>query len=106
MDELKNHQNKLIKISKLSGDELEFLKRIFLKKIELIDLENLPSERWEKSVELVKDIDEFDAPFIALSLELKAPLWTGDKKLMNSLKKKDFDLILDTNTILRIRDKG
>lgn len=105
LDELKNQYNKLIKISKLSGDELEFLKRILLKKIELIDLESLPSESWEKSVELVKDIDEFDAPFIALSLELKAPLWTGDKKLMKGLKKKDFDLILDTNTILRIRDK-
>ena len=105
LDELKDHHNKLIKISKLPGDELEFLKRILLKKIELIDLEILPRESWEKSVELVKDIDEFDAPFIALSLELKAPLWTGDRKLMNGLKKKDFDLILDTTTISRIRDK-
>lgn len=105
LDELKDHHNKLIKISKLPGDELEFLKRILLKKIELIDLEILPRESWEKSVELVKDIDEFDAPFIALSLELKAPLWTGDRKLMNGLEKKDFDLILDTTTISRIRDK-
>jgi hypothetical protein len=38
-------------------------------------------------------------------LELKALLWTGDRKLMNGLKKKDFDLILDTTTISRIRDK-
>ncbi len=105
LDELKNHHHKLIKISKLPKDELEFLKRILLKKIELIDLENLSNKSWEKSIELVKDIDEFDAPFIALSLELKAPLWTGDKKLMNGLKKKEFDLILDTNTISKIRDK-
>jgi predicted nucleic acid-binding protein len=42
LDELKDHHNKLIKISKLPGYELEFLKRILLKKIELIDLEILP----------------------------------------------------------------
>lgn len=105
LDELKNHHNKLLKISKLSEVELEFLKRILLKKIELIDPENLLSESWEKSMELVKDIDEFDAPFIALSLELKSPLWTGDKKLINGLKQKEFDLILDTDIISKIRDK-
>jgi predicted nucleic acid-binding protein len=63
------------------------------------------SESWEKSMELVKDIDEFDAPFIALSLELKSPLWTGDKKLINGLKQKEFDLILGTDIISKIRDK-
>ena len=105
LDELKNHHNKLLKISKLSEVELEFLKRILLKKIELIDLENLLSESWEKSMELVKDIDEFDAPFIAFSLELKSPLWTGDKKLINGLKQKEFDLIFDTDIISKIRDK-
>ena len=51
LDELENHHNKLINISKLSKDELEFLKRILFKKIELIDLENLPSDSWEKSIE-------------------------------------------------------
>ena len=105
LDELKNHHNKLLKISKLSEVELEFLKRILLKKIELVDPENLLSESWEKSMELVKDIDEFDAPFIALSLELKSPLWTGDKKLINGLKQKEFDLIFDTDIISKIRDK-
>jgi len=105
LDELKNHHNKLLKISKLSEVELEFLKRILLKKIELVDPENLLSESWEKSMEFVKDIDEFDAPFIALSLELKSPLWTGDKKLINGLKQKEFDLILGTDIISKIRDK-
>lgn len=57
-------------------------------------------------MELVKDIDEFDVPFIALSLELKSPLWTGDKKLIKGLREKEFDLILDTNMISKLRDKS
>ena len=105
LKELNNHHQKLIKISKLSSDEIDFLKRMLLKKIELIDLDNIPAETWERSINLVNDIDEFDSPFIALSLELKAPLWTGDKKLMTGLIKKDVDWILDTDIVSKIRDK-
>jgi len=39
---------------------------------------------------LCKDIDESDTPFVALTIELKALLWTGDKKLKEGLKKKGF----------------
>ena len=54
---------------------------------------------------MVNDIDEFDAPFIALSLELNSPLWTGDKKLIKGLNKKEFDLILDTSALIKIRNE-
>jgi len=68
LEELANHHNKLVKASKFSEDEIEFLKRMLLRKIELIDLHNIRPETWEKSIDLVHDIDEFDAPFIALAL--------------------------------------
>jgi len=38
---------------------------------------------------LTKNVDEFDTPFVALSLELASPLWTGDKKLIKGLKQKE-----------------
>lgn len=37
------------------------------------------------------DVDAKDTPFAALAIELDAPLWTGDKKLVLGLRKKGFD---------------
>jgi predicted nucleic acid-binding protein len=105
LEELINHHQKLLKISNLHNDELIFLKRILLKKIELIDLDTISGKTWDKSIELVQNIDEFDAPFIALSIELSAPLWTGDKKLINGLKKKNVEWILSTDLVSKIRNK-
>lgn len=101
--ELEKHHNKLLKISGYSEDDLNFLKRILLKKIELIDLETIKPETWEKARELVKDVDAFDAPFIALSVALEAPLWTGDKSLTKGLVEKGIDWILNTRDIKEIR---
>lgn len=78
---------------------------MLLRKIELIDLESIRTSTWEKAIELVESVDEFDAPFVALSLEMEAPLWTGDKKLIKGLKAKGVDWILDTNKATKIRDK-
>lgn len=104
IDELDKHHKKLVKISGLSDSEIQFLRRMSLRKIELIDLESIRSTTWERALELTGNVDEFDAPFIALSLELEAPLWTGDKKLIKELKTKGIEWILDTNQIIKIRD--
>lgn len=92
MDELNTHHQKLLKLSRLSENELDFLKRTILKKIDLIDLEFIQEQTWEQALELTNDVDQFDAPFIALSLELGSPLWTGDKKLINGLNDKRYCL--------------
>jgi predicted nucleic acid-binding protein len=86
--ELEKHHKKLLRLSGYSEEDLNFLKRILLKKIELINLESITPVSWEKAIALTKDVDEFDAPFIALCLELDAPLWTGDKKLLVGLTEK------------------
>lgn len=103
--ELEKHHRKLLKISGYLEDDLNFLKRILLKKIDLIDLETISPATWEKASELVKDVDAFDAPFIALSLELGAPLWTGDKSLTKGMTEKGIDWILSTGNIKEIRDE-
>ncbi len=103
LEELHNHTSKLLKLSKLTFDDLNFLKRLLLKKIDLIDVDFLSKSTWDKANKLTSGIDEFDTPFIALSLELDAPLWTGDKKLINGLKQKGIDWILNTKIINEIR---
>lgn len=73
------HKLKLLKISGFSEIELEFMKRTIFKKIELIDLEYISDSTWVKAIELTKKVDEYDAPFVALALELESAIWTGDK---------------------------
>jgi len=94
----------LLTISGISEKDLEFVKRTLLKKIDLIDIETIRKTTWEKALELTKHVDAFDAPFVALSLELASPLWTGDKKLAKGMQQRGIDWVLDTNTIKRIRN--
>lgn len=105
VDELNTHHQKLLTLSNLSKNELDFLIRTTLKKIELIDLESIPKKTWEKALDFTQNIDQFDAPFIALCLELNSPLWTGDKKLIKGLKEKGIDWVFDTEMIKQIRDE-
>jgi predicted nucleic acid-binding protein len=48
-------------------------------------------------------VDEYDTPFIALSLELGSPLWTDDKRLKKGMAEKGIDWILNTTAIKEIR---
>jgi predicted nucleic acid-binding protein len=105
LDELDNHKEKLLKITGFSEKEMDYLQRNIFKKVDLIDLETIRDSTWEKAIELTKNIDEFDAPFIALALELESPLWTGDKKLIKGLNKKGVDWILTTDIITQIRSE-
>lgn len=104
LEELEKHSEKLCNISGLQLYELDFLKRIIFNKIEVINLDIIKQENWNSAIEIVNDIDESDAPFVALCLEINAVLWTGDKKLKNGLSSKGIDWILDTNSIHILRD--
>ncbi|WP_310991787.1 PIN domain-containing protein [Aequorivita marina] len=106
LDELKTHQNKILQISGLSEDDLDFLKRILLKKVTLINVEAFQNKSWQKALELTSNVDEFDTPFIALCIELEAQLWTGDKKLIKGLGLKGIDWLFDTAKMKEIRNKA
>ncbi len=68
-------------------------------------MEFVREKTFKRAVELTKDVDEFDIPFIALAIELDTPLWTGDKKLIMGLKNKEIDWVFTTNIISEMRDK-
>ena len=90
LNELSKHKNKLLKYSSLSRSEFDELLYQLFKNINLIDENFLSFENRKKAYQFCKNVDEDDIPFIALSLELNIPLWTGDKKLINGLKNKGF----------------
>ncbi len=83
-----------MKCSALSEAEIYELFHRILSKIEFIAENFVSSEYKSQAFGLCHNIDEDDIPFIALALQLDAVVWTGDKKLVNYLRKQGFTLFM------------
>lgn len=103
--EINKHWQKLLKISKLTEEELKESHYKVLSKINFINEQLIPMKIWKYSEELVKDIDIDDSDFIALTKYIKGHLWTGDKELYNGLKSKKFIRVYNTEDIIRIKER-
>jgi predicted nucleic acid-binding protein len=89
--ELFKHKEKIVKYS--GADEKDVLKNLhnIIGNIHFINDNLVDIKNRQKAFDLCKEIDEKDIPFIALTLELDALLWTGDKQLKQGLQQKGFD---------------
>ena len=103
--ELTKHQNKLLKLTKLSIEELEELQDLITKNITFIHEGLLPEKTIIAAEKLLIDVDLNDSVFVALTKNLKAKLWTGDKELIKGLKSKKFKEIITTVEILDMLEK-
>ena len=94
--EINRHRNRLLKLTKLSEDELAELESLVTHNITFIDERLLPQALLKQTEILLKSIDPNDTPFVALTKHLEGKLWTGDMQLYNGLKTKRFKDILTT----------
>ena len=94
--EILRHRDKLLKLTKLSVEELLELENFITHNITFINEHLLPEKLIEETQILLQNIDPFDVPFVALANHLNAKLWTGDKKLYNPLKEQNFKNIIST----------
>lgn len=102
--ELLKHRIKILDLTKLSPIELEELEFLITKRITFIN-EGLLSLKTIISTEnLLEDIDLKDTPFVALTTQLKAKLWTGDKKLLLGLQTKKYKDIITTSQLSELLD--
>ncbi|NJM94099.1 MAG: nucleotide-binding protein [Cytophagales bacterium] len=83
--EIANHKEKLSK--KIILDSVQFLElqHIATRRITFVDEGQISYANWIKAERLTSEVDSDDIAFVALALELKCPLWTGDKRLSNAI---------------------
>lgn len=91
ISEIFKHKEKLNKASKLTEDEFYIYFNGLIEHIKFVPIDLISLESRQKAYDLCKKIDLKDIPFVALSIDLNIPLWTGDKKLKNGLKSKGFN---------------
>jgi predicted nucleic acid-binding protein len=103
--ELSKHSQKLKSITKASDDEISFLVEFITSKIKFIDESTIPQNIIREAFELVKNVDEKDTLFVALTIQLDGILWTGDMKLYKGLVQNNFPNIISTTGISFLLDE-
>lgn len=103
--ELFRHKEKIINLSKLEETELLEVMYQIIKKIEFVNEEQISEVEFKRAYNLSFDIDEKDTVFIAMANYFKIPVWSGDLKLIDGLRKKGYKNILNTNELLAVLGK-
>lgn len=99
MAELSLHRSKIMRITGASPERQAELEELLLSQLSIVPNSMISTAHWEHAFDLVKDIDEDDDQFVALALHLDCPLWTGDRKLLNGLRRKRFDLLTSSEEL-------
>jgi predicted nucleic acid-binding protein len=88
--EIFEHKERIVTKSKSSPQEVyEYLDDV-LQKITFVSNDYISLENYIEAFHLCKDADEDDTPFVALTLELNADLWSKDDILKAHLRNKGF----------------
>ena len=94
----------MIKISKLSTEELVESEFQICKDITFISEEQISKANWLAAYDLVKDVDEKDIHYVAFSKQFNRKIWSGDRQLVRGLKKKGFENFILTDELFSIRE--
>lgn len=103
-EEIEKHWKKLLKISKLSEEELRNAQLSVYKRIRFFDEHEIHEKVWKTTEDILKDIDLDDTAFIALAKHLRATLWSGDKALVLGLRKAGFTKVVTTTELISLKE--
>jgi len=99
MEEVNNHIDKIESITSLSKSEVLRRIKTVTQKIKFVSVMEIPKKLRINALEIVKDIDENDVFYVALHLHSHHKIWTGDRVLINGLKKKGYDICVTTTQL-------
>ncbi len=94
--ELFKHQSKIVKCSKKSVDEVIDDLFAVLTRMKLYNETFIEEEHWLEAERLTAGVDSFDINYVALALHTGGTLWTGDKKLIEHLRRMGFTQTIST----------
>ena len=80
-EELYRHVPKMQKYLSLDEEQLHGLIDEFLREVTEPHSKEEYKHKLQEARRLISKVDPTDAPFIALAMYLKIPLWTGDRRL-------------------------
>ena len=101
-DEILNHKDKILGLTNYTQDQFIDTFQLITIRLLFVDDILLTDNDLNKAIDLVSGIDQDDALFVALTNHLVANLWTGDKRLINGLKKKGYLRVLTTDELYDI----
>ena len=93
------HKDSIVKKTKMPLEGLYKALGLFCEKISFINESTISVKNFIDAYHLCKDVDDKDIPFVALSLELDAPLWTRDGILKTHLISKGFTNFFDESSL-------
>lgn len=101
-EEITNHKEKILFLTGYSQEQFNDTFQMITGRLTFVDDILLTDDDLKKAIAQVSGIDSDDALFVALNNHLLANLWTGDKRLINGLRKKGYSRILNTDELYEI----
>lgn len=104
--EIRKHYDKIIKVSKLTIEQVQETEFQIYKDIKFISEEQITKSTWIAAQKLVSDIDPKDITYIPLAKHFRCKIWSGDKVLIKGLENKNFNRFLTTDHSINYGNKS
>lgn len=90
---------RLMSISGMSEAEVREAEFRICREITFVSEEQIRQASWKSAKDLVMDIDPGDIQYVAFAKHFRCKLWSGDKQLMQGLRKKGFQNVITTEEL-------
>ena len=88
--EIEEHWDRISRKSRMNADDLALARDEIFRLLTFVDIEEISTADRREAYELCRDVDPEDTPFVALSIHLRALLWSYDRKLREGISSKGF----------------
>ncbi len=101
-EEISNHFDKIVALSGQPPNVVLAILELAYKKLNFISDEQIPFRFYKDAIPLLRDIDINDIVFVALNDYCNSLLWTGDRRLLNGLRAKGYQRVVDFSEVKSI----
>jgi predicted nucleic acid-binding protein len=100
--EIKKHIPRLCLLTGFQESRINLIVELIFSKILFYPNEVIPDNVQIHADKICETIDPKDSIYIAFALFFQSKIWSGDRKLIDGLKRKGIDLLLDTPAVLEL----